>query len=331
MRVFLVLFYFFAAVLSVKGADDHLGVVTFCKGDATLIRDSETRSLQIDDVLDAQDILKTGKKAKIRIILKLPEGSKSKAIGPDSRVSVSDLVAGASKGKTNLGTVAKEMIGFLVDTKKVKTAGVAVIRGNKAMEQHLKKVPIGFVLSHGRSLASISILTASPNLEFDEFRFSLFDRKKTLLFSGISTSPIALLPASLKLPGNPLTVEVGFRKNGETLQEEKEDFWLLSGKASTDLKATLEAVETSISDDEDPTVHLILGEGYFSHGCFFESANAFAEYCRKVPQSELGKGMLKKALARLGWQNPSNQDLELFLNSTPVPLEEKSELILLDE
>ena len=319
------------AVLPCWGENPQVGVVTFCKGSASLIRGEEVRDLKVDELLLTNDVLKTGKNGKIRVILNLPGGSKSQTVGPDSEVAVSSMVSVNVQGKAKLGTVAREMIGMLVSTKVQTGQGIAAVRGPKLVDPGWLVDDACLLLTKGSHLAFPHRLMATPNEECDEYRFSVYKIDGELLFSGVSTSPAIILPDSIKEPGLRFSVKVGFRKGGETLQEVAREISLLGATASVQLRAELGDIEKSMDDDEDPTVFLLSGQEFLRQKCYSEAVLSFSQYCRTVPESKLGTAFLKKALNELDWLNPTDPEIESFLNVKPVLLAEQSDLLLLDE
>ena len=105
----------------------------------------------------------------------------------------------------------------------------------------------------------------------------------------------------------------------------------MGATAAAELYAELESIASSVDDDEDPSVYLLRGQKLLLHSCYSEAILEFSCYCRRVPESKLGRAFLEKGLSRVGWEKPSEEEIDQFFRLEPVRIQEKADYLLLDE
>ena len=298
-RILVSLAYLFFLALPAIGEEKPVGFVSFLKGEVILVRGSSQAPLKIDDPLLKTDVVET-KSGKARIVFNTEAFQGMKAIPANTRFEVGSVFAGTAD--SSLTALAPEILNAFSETGKE-----AMAFGGKRAGDARKKL----ILFPGKKMrGSFSRIVCRPDSAIASWSFVLRYRQGDKAVETTFPSDHAGLETGLPefVPGIPYSLAAIGWKNGEKACEDTLLF-TITAKKNEGLEKRLQEVESTITDPEDPTPHLLKGQALFAAGFASEALLEFREYVQKQGGRDLGIARLRATLERIGCDS---RDLDAF-------------------
>ncbi len=292
----------FFALSSITAQEAEIGVVTFVKGEVSLIRDGKAAPLKVDEKISGTDTVEAAPGAKARIVFFSGDAKGMKVVAGGEKFEVARFLSQKPEERS-LSSMAADILQAFGKKEEVRET-VATTRDAKNGRQRLIVFPRGNLAGEIKEIIWRPFPKAKNYSLVIEYLGDTGKITKT-----INTAKTCLnkeLPEFL--PGVLYSLTISASDGKTEIAKDKETF---SPPSPTDagkiFSGTFSEIEKSVGDPEDPTTFLLIGNAFLTAGFFGEASKEFLRYSILSGKTGLATNGIRKALLKMKFL-PSEAD-----------------------